>query len=107
MINNQDSHSQRENNETTWAKYPNEIDSEVSETNKTYEIPNFMPKILSEDEIAEGINSLNSKQGEFFDVVNKWAKDYVKDNEHNIKTVYIFQCKNLAFFHLDLHEYQQ
>ena len=29
---------------------------------------------MPEDEIAEGINSLNSKQREVFNVVHKWAK---------------------------------
>ena len=42
-INNQDPHSQIENEETQEAEYPNENDSEDTETNKTSEIPNFMP----------------------------------------------------------------
>ena len=39
-----------------------------------------MPQILPDDEIAEGINRLNSKQMEVFNVVHKWAKEYVKCN---------------------------
>ena len=78
-----------ENDETTGAKYPNEIDSEVTGTNKMSEIPNFMRKILPDDEIT-GLHALNSKQGEFFHVVNKWAKDYAKYGENNMKSVYIF-----------------
>ena len=61
-IKNQDSHSQIENDETTGAEYPNENDSEDTETNRTSPSPNFMPQILPNDEIANGINSLNSKQ---------------------------------------------
>ena len=43
------------------AKYPNENDSEDTETNRTFAVTNFDPKILLDDEIAEDINSLNSK----------------------------------------------
>ena len=52
LINNQDPHSQIENEEKPGAKYPNESDSEKSETNKTSTLPNFMPQILPDDEIA-------------------------------------------------------
>ena len=60
-ITNQDSHSQIENDEPPGAKYPNEKDSEDTETSKTSAIPNFMAKILPYHKIAEGINSLNLK----------------------------------------------
>ena len=40
--------------------------------------PNFIPKILLDDEIAGRINSLNSKQRRVFNMVHIWAKDYVK-----------------------------
>ena len=43
------------------AKYPNENDSEDTETNRTFAVTNFNPKILLDDEIAEDINLLNSK----------------------------------------------
>ena len=69
-INNQDPHSQTENDKTPQAEYPNENDSEDTETNKTSAIPNFMPQVLPDDEIAKGINSLNSKQREVFNVVH-------------------------------------
>ena len=36
-------------------------------------IPNFLPKILSNNEIEEGINSLNSKQTEVCNAVQTWA----------------------------------
>ena len=52
LINNQDPHSQIENEEKPGAEYPNESDSEKSETNKTSTLPNFMPQILPDDEIA-------------------------------------------------------
>ena len=48
-----------------------------------------MPQILPDGEIAKGVNSLNSKQREVFNVVHKWAKDYVKCNGHNVEPVYI------------------
>ena len=48
-----------------------------------------MPKILPDDEIAEGINSLNLKQREVFNVVQTWAKDYVKYDGHDIEPAHI------------------
>ena len=47
-------------------------------TNRTSALHNFMPPILPDDEIAEGINFLKPKQREVINVVHKWAKDYVK-----------------------------
>ena len=49
-----------------------------------------MPKMLPDDEIAERINSLNSKQREVFNAVHIWTKDLVKYNGHNVEPVYIF-----------------
>ena len=77
LINNQDPHSQIENYETPGPKYPIASDSEEGKTNKSSAFPNFMPKILTDYEIKEGINSLNSKQRELFNVAYTWAKDYV------------------------------
>ena len=87
LINNQDPRSQIENDEIPGAEYPNDNDSEDTETiiQKT-----FIPQILPDDEIAEGINSLNSKQREVFNVVHKWAKEYVKCNGHNVEPMHIF-----------------
>ena len=45
-INNQDSHSQIENYETPETEYPNENDSEETETNKISAISNFMSQVL-------------------------------------------------------------
>ena len=90
LIKNQDPHSQIENDETPEAEYPNENDSEDTETNKMSTIPTFMQQILSDGEITKGVNSLNSKQKEVFNVVHKWAKDYVKCIGHNVEPVYIF-----------------
>ena len=49
-----------------------------------------MPKILLDNEIAEGINSLNSKQREVFNAVHKWGKEYVKCNGYNVEPIHIF-----------------
>ena len=46
-----------------------------------------MPKILLDDEIAESINSLNSKQKEVFNVVFTWSKDYLKYDGHDQCTI--------------------
>ena len=52
------------------AAYPNESDSVEEETNKTFTLSSFMPQILPHDKVEEGINSLNSKQREVFNVVH-------------------------------------
>ena len=62
LIDNQGPHSQTENDETVGAKYSNKSDSEEGETNKTFALPTFMPQIIPDYEITEGINSLNPKQ---------------------------------------------
>ena len=43
-----------------------------------------MPQILADHEIAERINSLNSKKKKVFNVAYTWAKDYLKYNKHNV-----------------------
>ena len=68
-ITNQDPHSQIEDDETPGIEYPNGNDSEDREINKKSASSNFMPNILPGDKIAEGINSLNLKQREVFNVV--------------------------------------
>ena len=50
-----------ENDETTGTEYPTEYDSAEGDTNPSA-LPNFMPQLLPDDEIADGINSLNWKQ---------------------------------------------
>ena len=68
---------------------PNDNDSEDTETNKTSTIPTFMMQILPDNDITDGINALNSKQREIFNVVDKWVKVSVKCNEHNVEPIYI------------------
>ena len=90
LVNNQDPQSQIENDETPGAEYSNESCSENRETNKATSTANFMSKILPDNDIAEGKNSLNSKQRDVFNVVHTWARDYVKYNGHNVEPVHIF-----------------
>ena len=49
-----------------------------------------MLQVLPDDEIAKGINSLNSKQREVFNVVHTWAKNFVKFDGHDVELVHIF-----------------
>ena len=37
-----------------------------------------MPPLLSDDSISENIKTLNTKQRHIFNIVYKWAKDFVK-----------------------------
>ena len=65
LIKNIDSHSQTENEETLALEYPFESNKEGGEgrnKSKASALPNFLPQLLPDDEIKEGINSLNSKQ---------------------------------------------
>ena len=74
LTNNQEPHSQIENDEISGAEFPNDNDSEGTEINKTSAVPNFLPQILPDDEISEGINSLNLKQRKVFNVLHKWVE---------------------------------
>ena len=47
-----------------------------------------MEQILPDDEIAERINTLSSKQWEVLNVAQTWVKESVKYNECNAETVY-------------------
>ena len=51
------------------AEYPNENDSEYTEGNRAFAIPNFMSQVVPDDEIAKSMNLLSSKQTEVFNVV--------------------------------------
>ena len=53
-------------------------------------MPNFLPQVLPDDEIAEGITSFSWKQSEVFNVAHTQAKGYVKCDGHNIKLIHIF-----------------
>ena len=95
-----------------------------------------MSQILPDDRITKGINFLNTKQREVFNVVHTWTNNYVKYDEHVVEPVHIllsgsggtgkshlvrvtynaisktllYHCKDLRkqdFVHLDLQEYQQ
>ena len=61
LIKNQDPHSEIENDETPEAEHLNDLDSEERETKKTTALSNFKSKILPDDEITDGIDSLNLK----------------------------------------------
>ena len=45
---------------------------------------------ISDDEITKGINSLNSKQREFFNIVYTLAKVYIKYDGFHSEPVHIF-----------------
>ena len=46
--------------------------------------------MLPDDEIAESVESLHSKQREVFDVVHTWDTDYVKYDGHDVEPVHVF-----------------
>ena len=55
---------------------------------KLLRFPTFMPKTLPDDEIAKGINSLNSKQSKVFNAVHTLTKK----NMYNIMGVMLDLC---------------
>ena len=67
------------------AEHPS--DSNDIETNKTSAISNFMPQMLTGDEISEGINL---KQRQMFNMVHTWGKDHVNNNGNNVQLIHIF-----------------
>ena len=67
---------------------------------KIFTVSDFMPQILPDDEIAKSINSLNSKQGEVFNVVHTWAKDYVKYDGHEPVHLFLSGSGGAGKFHL-------
>ena len=69
---NQDTVGQIENYETGKAVFSNDQDDENTESNRNSVIHNFMPRVISDDEILENINYLNSRQ---YDVIHNWTKE--------------------------------
>ena len=74
FVDNQDAHGQIENSETGEPIYsedtePTEHNFQVHESNLT--LADFIPKIATDDEIAENIRSLNKKQRMVFDVLHQ------------------------------------
>ena len=59
---------------------PVKMIEEAQKQTKYLQFSTSCQKILPGDETAKGINSLNSKQMEVFNVVHTWAEDYVKYN---------------------------
>lgn len=49
-----------------------------------------MSQILAGDEIAEGVNFLNSNKREALNVVLTWANNHAKVNAYNVELVYKF-----------------
>ena len=56
------------------AEHPNESNTEEAEANRTSALPVLLPQILPIDKIAQGINSLNSRQREVFNAVHRSAR---------------------------------
>ena len=49
-----------------------------------------MPQTLPDDEVAEGIKSLNAKQREVSDELHTSTKDYVKCDGYDVEPVHIY-----------------
>ena len=56
-----------------------DIDEEPAETEPGMSCVHNIATPVSADEICRNVRSLNSKQREIFEVINKWARDYTKN----------------------------
>ena len=65
-------------------------DDKNTESNRNSAIPNFIPRIMADDEILERINFLNFEQHDVFNIVHNWAKEYAKHMGANVKPVHVF-----------------
>ena len=81
LTRNPDSFSQQENDEVS-----NMLDPETEQPEEE-EVPLFedlgqplidLPTLMPDSEVNSKISSLKTKQREIFEVINKWAPDYVK-----------------------------
>ena len=65
-------------------------DDENTESNRNSAIPNFMPRIIEDNEILESITFLNSEQHNVLNIISNWAREYAKYKDANAKPVNIF-----------------
>ena len=79
LVNNQDPYGQIDNDETEQTcEDTDENESNSSDTSVNNALPNNMPPQLSDESISENIRTLNVKQRHIFNIVHKWARDYIK-----------------------------
>ena len=86
-----------ENFETNGASYNEHVTCIGNYENRSisnFSFGSFMPQILTDDEIAANIKSLNKKQRDVFNIAHKWARDYVKGMSQkrmrNVEPIHIF-----------------
>ena len=90
LVDNQDSLGKIENDQTAEPVYENDRVNEESQENINSTLPSFMPTLLSDDEISEIIMNLKVKQRGVFEVVQEWARNYVKYKGINVQPIHIF-----------------
>ena len=97
LVSNQDAYEQIENFEANGASYNEHVTCIENNENRSisnFSFGSFMPQILTDDEIAANIKSLNKKQGDVFNIAYKWARDYVKGMSqkrmHTLEPIHIF-----------------
>ena len=90
MVYNQDLFGQTGNDKTREAIYSSDQDDDNTESSKNSAIPNFIPRIMVDDEILESINSLNSNRRNIFNIVHNCIKEYANHKGASVKPVNIF-----------------
>ena len=101
MSHNQDPFSQQENDQveeellnTANALASEDPTNDAVILGDNYTAPSTTPTVISDDELNAKIRSLNPKQREYFEIVYKWAKSFVKNlstiSQKAIQPLYIF-----------------
>ena len=90
MFGNQDLFGRIENDETRGLVHSIYRENENTGSSRNSAVPNFMPRIMTDNEILEIINSLVSKQCDVFNTVHSWTKEYPKHKGVSFKSIHIF-----------------
>ena len=75
---NPDSYAQQENDEVEDMLVP-DPDEDDSPHEETGQLPGNSAVLMIDTEVNSRIRSLNIKQWEIYEVINKWARDYIKN----------------------------
>ena len=81
LTRNPDSYAQQENDEVEDMLGPQDEDSDEDDSlhEETGQLPGNSAVLMIDTEVNSRIRSLNIKQREIYEVINKWARDYIKN----------------------------
>ena len=80
LTHNPDSYAQQENDEVEDMLVPQDEDPDEDDSpEETGQLPGNSAVLMIDTEVNSRIRSLNIKQREIYEVINKWARDYIKN----------------------------